>query len=43
MEDGREANIKVVDYKRTSVLGELKERAVSIDYVREAVNKMKSG
>ena len=43
VEDVREANIDVSGDWRIPVLGELNERAISIEEVREAVNKMKWG
>ena len=41
--DVREANINVVGNWRMPVLGNLKERAISLEEVGEAVNEMKSG
>ena len=41
MEDVRKANVSG-DW-RTPVLGELNERAIPIEEVRDAVNEMKSG
>ena len=41
--DIREANINVVGNWRMPVLGDLNERAISLEEVREAVNEMKSG
>ena len=41
--DAREANINVVGNWRIPVLGDLNERAISLEEVREAVNEMKSG
>ena len=41
--DVREANINVVGNWRMQVLGDLNERAISFEEVREAVNEMKSG
>ena len=41
--DVREANINVVGNWRMPVLGDLNERAISLEEVGEAVNKMKSG
>ena len=41
--DVREVNINVVGNFRTPVLGDLNERAISMEEVREAVNEMKSG
>ena len=41
--DVREANINVVGNWRMPVLGDLNERAISLEEVREAVNEMKSG
>ena len=38
--DVREANINVVGYWRMPVLGDLNERAVSLEEVGEAVNEM---
>ena len=43
MADVREANINVVGNWRMPELGDLNERAISLDEVREAVNEMKSG
>ena len=43
MEEVREVNINVVGHRWTSMLGELSERAISIEAVRDAVNEMKSG
>ena len=40
--DVREANINVVGNWRMPVLGDLNERAISLEEVREAVNEMKS-
>ena len=42
MTDVREANINVSGDWRMPVMGELNERAISIEEVREAVNEMKS-
>ena len=39
----REANINVVGNWRMPVLGDLNERAISLEEVEEAVNEMKSG
>ena len=41
--DVREANINEVGNWRMPVLGNLNERAISLDEVREAVNELKSG
>ena len=41
--DLREANINAVGYWRMPVLGDLNERAISLEEVGEAVNEMKSG
>ena len=41
--DAREANINVVGNWRMPVLGDLNERAISLEEVGEAVNEMKSG
>ena len=41
--DVREENINVVGNWRMPVLGDLNERAISLEEVREAVNEMKSG
>ena len=41
--DVREANINVVGNWRMLVLGDLNERAISLEEVREAVNEMRSG
>ena len=41
--DVREANINVVGNWRMPVFGDLNERAISLEEVREAVNEMKSG
>ena len=41
--DVREANINVVGNCRMPVLGDLNERATSLEEVGEAVNEMKSG
>ena len=41
--DVREANINVVGNWRMPVLGDLNERAISLEEVRKAVNKMRSG
>ena len=41
--DVREANINVVGNWRMPVLGELNERAISLEEVGEAVNEMRSG
>ena len=41
--DDREANIDVVGNWRMPVLGDLNERAPSLEEVGEAVNEMKSG
>ena len=38
----REANINVVGNSQMPVLGDLNERAISLEEVREAVNEMKS-
>ena len=43
VEEVREANINVVGDRRMQLLGELNERAISLEEVREAVNEMKSG
>ena len=44
MADVREANINVVgNYWRMPVLGDLNERSISLEEVREAVNEIKSG
>ena len=43
MADVREANINVVGNWRMLVLGDLNERAISLEEVREAVNEIKSG
>ena len=43
MADVRKANINVVGNWRMPVLGDLNERAISLEEVREAVNEMKSG
>ena len=43
MTDVREANINVVGNWRMPVLGDLNERAISLEEVWEAVNEMKSG
>ena len=43
VEDVREANINVVGNCRMPVLGDLNERAISLEEVRDAVNEMKSG
>ena len=43
VEDARDGNINVIGDRRMPVLGELNERAISIEEVREAVNEMKSG
>ena len=43
MADVREANINVVGNWRMPVLGDLSERVISLEEVREAVNEMKSG
>ena len=40
--DVREANINVVGNWRMPVMGDLIERAISLEEVREAVNEMKS-
>ena len=42
MADVREGNINVVGNWRMPVLGDLNERAITFDEVREAVNEMKS-
>ena len=41
--DVREANINVVGNWRMPVLGNLNERAISLEEEMEAVNEMKSG
>ena len=41
--DVREANINVVGNWRMPVLGDLNERAISLEEIGEAVNEMKSG
>ena len=41
--DVREANINVVGSWQVPVLGELNERAISLEEVGEAVNEIKSG
>ena len=41
--DVREANINVVGNWRMPVLGDLNERSISFEEVREAVNEIKSG
>ena len=41
--DVREADMTVVGYWRMVVLGDLNERAISLEKVWEAVNEMKSG
>ena len=41
--NAREANINVVGNWRVPVLGDLNERAISLQEVREAVNEIKSG
>ena len=41
--DVREANINVIGNGRMPVLGDLNERAISLEEVAEAVNEMKSG
>ena len=41
--DVREANINVVGNWLMPVLGDLNERAISLEVVGEAVNEMKSG
>ena len=41
--DVREANINVVGNWRMLVLGDLNQRAISLEEVGEAVNEMKSG
>ena len=43
MADIREANINVVGNWQVPVLGDLNERAISLEEVGEAVNEMKSG
>ena len=43
MTDVREANINVVGNWQMPVLGDLNERAISLQEVGKAVNKMKSG
>ena len=43
MEDVRELNINVSCDWWMPVFGELNERAISVEEVREAVNEMKSG
>ena len=39
----REANVNVVGNWQMQVLGDLNERAISLEEVGEAVNEMKSG
>ena len=41
--DDRKANINVVGNLQMPVLGDLNERAISLEEVREAVKEMKSG
>ena len=41
--DVRVANINVVGNWRMPMLGDLNERAISLEEVREAVNEMRSG
>ena len=41
--DVREANINVIGNWRMPVLGDLNERAISLEEVGEAVNEMRSG
>ena len=41
--DVREANINVIGNWRMPVLGDLNDRAISLEEVGEAVNEMKSG
>ena len=41
--DVREANINVIGNWRMPVLGDLNERAISLEEVAETVNEMKSG
>ena len=41
--DVREANINVVGNWQMPVLGDLNDRAISLEEVREAVNEMRSG
>ena len=41
--DVREANINVGGNLRMPVLGDLNERAISLEEVREALNEMRSG
>ena len=43
MTDVREANINVVANWRMPVLGDLNERAISLEEVGEAVHEIKSG
>ena len=43
MDDVREANINVGGNRLKPLLGELNERAISIEEVRDAMNEMKSG
>ena len=43
MADVREANINVVGNWRMPMLGDLNERAISLEEGGEAVNEMKSG
>ena len=43
MSDVKDANINVVGNWRMPVLGDLNERAISLEEVGEAVNEMKSG
>ena len=43
VENARETNRNVVCERRMPVLGEINERAISIEEVREAVKEMKSG
>ena len=43
MADVREGNINVVGNWHMPVLGDLNERAILLDEVKEAVNEMKSG
>ena len=42
MEDVTKANINVVGDWRMPLLGELNERAISIEEIRETLNEMKS-
>ena len=41
--DVREANINVVGNWQMTVFGDLNERAISLEEIREAMNEMKSG